>query len=411
MPKRLTDTAIAKALRDAAGTGARSDLSDAGQPGLRLRVTPAGGATWVLACRDQRGRMRRFMLGRYPALGLSVAREEARAMHYRVRQEGADPTAERREERARAALATDGANTLAGLLDLYEQQRGGKLRSWQGYRRSIGKVFGKFMGLPLVDLHLAGLQLTADRYPAQANASLAVRCLRPVLKWAAAPGRAYLPADLIAIAAPATPRRRQRVLSRSELAVLLPVLRASERPFAAALRLILLTLLRREEAAGARWRDVDWQAGTLAIPAERSKNGQPHIVPLPQQAMALLRERLPADGEPAPNRLIFSTGTGAPFTNWDRETKRIQVNSGTDGWTRHDLRRTGATMLGEMGELPDIIEAALNHVAIRSPLAATYNRSRYRPQVAKALQRLADALDGIEAGSAVVTPLRGDASR
>ena len=70
------------------------------------------------------------------------------------------------------------------------------------------------------------------------------------------------------------------------------------------------------------------------------------------------------------------------------------------GWTRHDLRRTGATMLGEMGELPDIIEAALNHVSIRSPLAATYNRSRYRPQVAAALQRLADALDGIEAGAA-----------
>ena len=66
-------------------------------------------------------------------------------------------------------------------------------------------------------------------------------------------------------------------------------------------------------------------------------------------------------------------------------------------------------MLGEMGELPDIIEAALNHVCIRSPLAATYNRSRYRPQVAAALQRLADALDGIEAGAAKVVPLRAEA--
>jgi hypothetical protein len=56
--------------------------------------------------------------------------------------------------------------------------------------------------------------------------------------------------------------------------------------------------------------------------------------------------------------------------------------------------------------LPDIIEAALNHASIRSPLAATYNRSRYRPQVAAALQRLADALDGIENGAAaVVVPL------
>ena len=91
--------------------------------------------------------------------------------------------------------------------------------------------------------------------------------------------------------------------------------------------------------------------------------------------------------------LIFATSAGTSLGNWDRETKALQEASGTEGWTRHDLRRTGATMLGEMGELPDIIEAALNHVSIRSPLAATYNRSRYRPQVAAALQRLADALD------------------
>ncbi len=65
----------------------------------------------------------------------------------------------------------------------------------------------------------------------------------------------------------------------------------------------------------------------------------------------------------------------------------------------------GATMLGEMGEMPDIIEAALNHTSIHSPLAATYNRSRYRPQVAMALQRLADALDGIEQGGAEILPL------
>src|SRR5271156_6473045 len=84
---------------------------------------------------------------------------------------------------------------------------------------------------------------------------------------------------------------------------------------------------------------------------------------------------------------------------------QVPATPDTEGWTRHDLRRTGATMLGEMGELPDIIEAALNHVTIHSPLAATYNRSRYRPQVAAALQRLADALDGIEAGATKVVPL------
>jgi hypothetical protein len=53
----------------------------------------------------------------------------------------------------------------------------------------------------------------------------------------------------------------------------------------------------------------------------------------------------------------------------------------------------------------DIIEAAPNHVSIRSPLAATYSRSRYRPQVATALQRLADALDVTEDGAGQVVPL------
>ena len=92
--------------------------------------------------------------------------------------------------------------------------------------------------------------------------------------------------------------------------------------------------------------------------------------------------------------------------NRNRETKVIQKASETSGWHRHDMRRTGATMLDEMGELPHVIEAARNHVAIRSRLVARYNRSRYRPAVAAALQRLADALDGIELRAATIIPMR-----
>jgi integrase len=173
----------------------------------------------------------------------------------------------------------------------------------------------------------------------------------------------------------------------------------------AVLRFILLTLARREEAAGARWGEVDLTRRTWTVPGERTKNAELHTVPLSRQAIALLCTLGPG----AADELVFRTFAGGPISNWDRETKALQEASGTAGWTRHDLRRTGATMLGEMGELPDIIEAALNHVSIRSPLAATYNRSRYRPQVAVALQRLADALDGIEAGAANVVPLRAGA--
>ncbi len=233
-----------------------------------------------------------------------------------------------------------------------------------------------------------------------------MRYVRPILKWGAT--RGYLAPEVATIHLPAPVKRRKRILTRDELAALLPVLRASSRPCAAALRFMLLTLTRRQETAMARWRDVNMEARTWAI--VETKNGEPHVVPLSGQAMDLLRSRVPAGnaGNPKnsdPSALIFGTATGAPLGNWDRETKILQEVSETKGWTRHDLRRTGATMLGEMGELPDIIEAALNHVSIHSPLAATYNRSRYRPQVAAALQRLADALDGIEAGAAPVVPL------
>lgn len=354
--------------------------------------------------------MRRYPLGDYPVLGISQARSAARDMHHKVKHEGADPVADRRRERERAAAAREGVGTLASIIELYGRQKGEKQRSWAEYQASIRRVFGGFLARPAAEVTLADLQLAADRYPAQQQASLACRCFRPILKWAGAPGREYVGSELASLQPPATPRRRDRVLSRDELATVLPALRASTRPHAAAMLFMLLTLARREEVGGMRWRDVNLDEGTWQIGADRSKNEQPHRVPLSRQAVALLRARLPVGegGEPFPadpDALVFATGKGRALDNWHKETVAIHAASGTSGWHRHDLRRTGATWLGDMGELPDIIEAALNHTSIRSPLAATYNRSRYRPQVAAALQRLADALDGIEAGGAAVVPL------
>jgi integrase len=422
MPIRLTESAINKAIREVS-EGTRRDLADAGCPGLRLRLTPAGAATWVLACRDRQGRMRRFPFGRYPDKGISDARSEARALHTRVKQDGADPVAERRRDRAMGAAARAGIGTFGAVLDLYGEKRGNAQKAWGEARKRIGLIFKPLIADPAETLKGRDLQLLADGYTSQSSAAYAVRSLRPALKWAAQ--RGYVPEDAVRIHPPAPVQRRKRTLARDELAALLPVLRVSSRPYAPALLFMLLTLTRRQETALARWRDVDMGARTWTIP--ETKNGEPHTVPLCQQAMDLLRSRLPTDDagnhkRPDPSALIFATSTGAPLGNWDRETKRIIVACGLgkedaksgvvsmkDGsalWTRHDLRRTGATMLGEMGELPDIIEAALNHVSIRSPLAATYNRSRYRPQVAAALQRLADALDGIEEGAATVVALR-----
>jgi integrase len=415
----ITDTAINKAKRDAARDRKRRELSDAGEKradGLRLRVTPAGSASWVLGCRDREGRIRRFPLGSWPGVGLSEARDAARTLRERVRAAGADPIAERRRERAIGQDARAGIGTLASLLDLYERQECGALKSWPESRKRIAVVFKPLMSRPVATMTLGDLQLTADGYTSERtgrvspkSAAFAVRTLRPVLKWAAHTGRGYVSEELARISTPGDVKPRKRILSRDELATLLPTLHASNRPYAAALHFMLLTITRRQEVAMARWRDVDMIARTWII--RETKNGQPHTVPLSRQAMELLQSRLPVSGQGEPNTpdrdaLIFATSTGARLLNWDRETKAQQGASGTKDWTRHDLRRTGATMLGEMGEMPDIIEAALNHAVIHSALAATYNRSRYRPQVASALQRLADALEGIEAGAANVQPLR-----
>ncbi|MCX8133646.1 MAG: site-specific integrase [Roseococcus sp.] len=413
MPVRLTETAIRAALMKAASTGQRRDLADAGQDGLRLRVTPGGAASWVLACRDRHGRMRRFPLGGWPALGLADAREKARALRVSVR-DGADPIAEARKMRAIGRDARAGIGTLGALLDLYggpvakpgdapadaPKPRaigpGRDRKTWPEMRRKVETVFAELLRRPLVTLTAGDFQMAADAYPSKASASAAVRYVRPILKWAAR--RGYVAREAALIDPPAPVRRRERVLTREELAALLPALAGGD-PFRRALMFMLLTLCRRDEAAEARWRDVDLDAAEWRI--AETKNGRPHRVPLSRQAVALLR----AIGPGAPDARVFATSGGGKLANWDRATKRLMRETGTAGWTRHDLRRTGATLLGEMGVEPHVIEAALNHASVHSPLAAVYNRARYGAEVGRALQMLADRLDGIAAGGAAVVPL------
>ena len=388
---RLNDSAISTAVKRAKLEKIRLELADPDHKGLRLRITPAGKASWILGCRDTEGRARRFPLGIWrekDGMGVSDARTAAREMRVSVGK-GSDPILDARKRRAATKNASAGIGTLQAVIELYEGQHGKRLRSWPDCRRRIEGVFAKHLSRPAIALSRVELQMTADGWKSSQSAAAAVRYVRPILKWAAL--RGYVSEELARLVPPAKVGRRQRILSREELAALIPVLRRSDRPYAAALLFLLLTLARREEVGAARWRDIDLDGAIWTIP--KTKNNQPHAVPLSTQAIALLRDRLPKPARPA--ALAFGTSAGSSLSNWDRETKAFMEASGTTGWTRHDLRRTGATMLGEMGELPDIVEAALNHVSIRSALAATYNRSRYRPQVAAALQRLAGALDEI----------------
>jgi hypothetical protein len=172
MTVRLTETAIQAATQRVAAAG-RVDLSDAVLPGLRLQLTAAGGRSWVLACRDTLGRMRRFPLGEYPAMGIADAREAARDMRAEVRK-GADPVAERKRQRAIGRDARYGIGTLSALLDLYARQKGTGLKSWGECRRRIDSVFAPFLDRPVATLKASDLQMQADGWPAKQSAAAAV---------------------------------------------------------------------------------------------------------------------------------------------------------------------------------------------------------------------------------------------
>jgi integrase len=139
-------------------------------------------------------------------------------------------------------------------------------------------VFGPFAGRPLSSLTLPELQRHADRYPSKQSAAAACRYLRPILKWGAAPARARVPAVLAGVTPTATVRRRGPLLTPSELAAILPALRAGAAPYHRAMLFMLLTHARREEVCGARWSDIDLAAGGWRIP--ETKNGSSHRIPL-----------------------------------------------------------------------------------------------------------------------------------
>ena len=171
------------------------------------------------------------------------------------------------------------------------------------------------------------------------------------------------------------------------------------RPHDTAARFMLLTGARREEVCGATWGEI--KDGVWTIPGARRKDTRPnarrakedHVVPLSRQAMALI-ERL---GPGEPDALVFAGERGARLTNWPRWSARMERRLGFDV-TPHALRRTCATLAGDLGHPPHVVSALLGHRSIGGSLHAGYNQSRYRAEVADALQMVADLLDALAAG-------------
>jgi integrase len=170
--------------------------------------------------------------------------------------------------------------------------------------------------------------------------------------------------------------------------------------------LLALTGARANEIAALSWPEGD--DDKIALPASRTKNKRDHVIPLSEQAQAILDHR----PRRADHDFVFGRRNGRPFTGWsvcgDLLDARIKDSGATVAhWTPHDLRRTAATRMAELGVPPHIIEAVLNHVSgHKHGVAGIYNRATYEPEKRHALALWADHLLAIVEGrKRVVVPL------
>jgi len=181
-------------------------------------------------------------------------------------------------------------------------------------------------------------------------------------------------------------KSRERVLSDAELAAIWKA--APDNDYGRIVKLLMLTAQRREEIGGLAWSEIDRTGKLIALPSGRTKNNRPHDVPLSDPAMAVLESTPPREGR----ALVFGIGKGG-YSGWSRSKEALDESAKLAPWTLHDLRRSAATRMADLGVGPHIVEAVLNHVSgHKSGVAGIYNRSTYAEEKRAALDLWASHL-------------------
>src|SRR5262249_35249941 len=140
-----------------------------------------------------------------------------------------------------------------------------------------------------------------------------------------------------------------------------------------------------------QWSEVNLAQRVINLPASRVKNGRDFTLPLSAQAHAILSEL------PRRNSTEHLFGTRG-FKDFGASKAALDQRIGIAPYRLHDLRRSAATYMAEIGVLPHIVEAVLNHVSgHKGGVSGIYNRAKYSAEMASALQRWADHLDQITA--------------
>lgn len=173
-----------------------------------------------------------------------------------------------------------------------------------------------------------------------------------------------------------------------------------------ALQLAPLLFVRPGELRAAEWAEFDLDAAEWRIPAERMKMNAPHIVPLPVQAVAILREVEPLTRHGINARYVFPSARSGkrPMSENTLNASLRRMGYSKEQMTAHGFRSMASTLLNEQGWSPDAIERQLAH-SERNSIRAAYNYAEYLPERQRMMQAWADYLDGLKRGADVV-PIR-----
>lgn len=388
----------------------RVDYWDTDTVGLCLRVTPAGVKTWAIKYRvggGRTGRQRRFNLGRFPEMKLADARERARKLFVRIT-DGYDPSADREAKRA-----GDDVQAFAGRwIDHLREKGRAKADSWERtLQYDVLPIIGRMKPAEVKRQHVRQIMDRMKKRGVTIQTNRTFEIVRAMFRWI---GREYddvITADpTFGMQKPFDERARERLVTDDELRAIWKALdsvrdvkgrsRAGKEftaskalvtePVCLAIKLLILTGQRSSEVTQARAAEINLEASTWTLPAERTKASRQHVIPLSGKAAELVGRAIELGGGsewlfPAPFK-IRKKGAGAiSNTAPNHALRRVLKAAGVENVTIHDFRRLVASGIARLGFGDDVIGAVLNH-ASKSVTAKHYNRHKYEMEKRRALE-------------------------
>ena len=388
MPTKITEATRSALLRRPLKP---SVTRDSEIPGLCLHVTtrrsfwalsyqpkginPATGKRW--------GGGVRFELGDAMTTTVSAARTAALAAKSLVRQ-GRSPHHERLASTAnavaqRAILPATVAESLdayaAALMTRRQPSEATRRVSIHYARKAVRLMKAESLALPAIDTRMVRL-MVETMVGSDAERHLVFRGLNRFLAWTHKQGLVELNVcdGLERDEKPRGGQSRDHVPSLEELRAVWGAVEND--PQRDLVRFLLLVPLRRDEAAGLAWSEVDLQLRRIRISANRAKTREPHELPLSPTALALLEARKPK----AQGNLVFPARGDKPFDGFNDLLKRIRTRIGiseaakAERFVLHDVRRGFVSHLAERGYDVDLLDQCLGH-SRRACLAFTSGRA------------------------------------